>query len=88
MKKNKKNGEITTQQIVLLIILLISFAIILFFLFRLDLGRQSEDEICHNSVAMRGNSAIPTDAVPLKCSRAYVCVTEDGSCEDMTKPEV
>lgn len=84
----KTRGEITTQQIVLLIILLVSFAIILFFLFRLNLGKESDNEICHNSVVMRGNSVLPADAVPLKCSRSYVCITKDGSCEGMTKPEI
>jgi len=90
MIKIKKDitGEITTQQIVLLIILLVSFSIILFLLFRLDLGKESEKEICHNSVVMRGLSSIPAEATPLKCSRDYVCVTEDGSCERMTDPEI
>jgi hypothetical protein len=86
MKKIK--GEITTQQIVLLIILLVSFIVILFLLFRLNLGKESTSEICHNSVVMRGNSVIPANAVPLKCSRNYVCLTKDGSCERMTKPEI
>jgi hypothetical protein len=84
----KINGEITTQQIVLLIILLVSFVVILFLLLRLNLGKESDSDICHNSVVMRGNSVVPTDAVPLKCSRTYVCITKDGSCEGMTKPEI
>ncbi len=86
--KMKKKGELTTQQIVILIILLVSFVIILFLLFRLDLGEESDSELCHNSVIMRGSSVIPTDAVPLKCSRNYLCITKDGSCEGMTKPEL
>jgi hypothetical protein len=83
-----KKGEITTQQIVLLIILLVSFIIILFLLLRLNLGKESDSDICHNSVVMRGNSVLPADAVPLKCSRTYICITKDGSCESMTKPEI
>jgi hypothetical protein len=79
---------LTTEQIVVLIILLVSFVIILYFLFRLNLGKQSDSQICHNSIVMRGSSVVPTDAVPLKCSRSYVCITKDGSCEGMTKPEV
>lgn len=86
MKMKKTKGEITTEQIVLLVILLVSFIVILFLLFRLDLGKKSDSEICHNSVVMRGNSVIPADAVPLKCSRTYICITKDGSCENMTKP--
>jgi hypothetical protein len=84
----KKRGEISTEQIVLLIILLISFVIILFFLFGLNLGKESDSEICHNSVAMRGTAPVAKDAVPLKCSRAYICISKDGSCEKMTKPEI
>jgi hypothetical protein len=84
MKKTR--GEITTQQIVLLIILIISFVVILFFIFRLNLGK-SESEICHNSVVMRAAS-VSKEAIPLKCSRTYVCISKDGSCERMTKPEI
>lgn len=83
-----KMGELTTQQIVLLIILLISFAIILFLLFRLNLGKESEKELCHNSVMLRGAAAVPSEATPLKCSRTYLCITKDGSCEGLTKPEI
>ena len=79
-------GEITTQQIVTMIILIASFAVILFFLGRLGLGETTESEICHNSVITRGSTVIPTDAVPLKCKREYVCLTSDNTCEQMTKP--
>jgi len=83
--KNKR-GEMTTQQIVILIILIASFAVLLFFLFRLNLGSETEKEICRNSVVARGSSVIPTEAVPLDCKRSYVCITEDRGCEKMTKP--
>lgn len=88
MKKNIDNkGEITTQQIVLLILLLISFAVILFFIFRFNPANETDKEICHNSVVLKG-SALPDSAVPLKCSRTYVCLSKDGSCEKMTGPEI
>ena len=83
--KNKK-GELTSQQIVILIILVASFAVLLYFLMQLGLGKQTESEVCHNSVVMRGSSVTPTEVVPLDCQRKYVCVTADGSCEKMTKP--
>lgn len=83
-----RRGEMTTQQIILLIILIASFIIILFFLFRLNLNSESEDEVCHNSVVMRGSSVIPSGSVPLKCSREYICITQDGSCEELTNPVV
>src|SRR4030042_3079209 len=83
----KKEGEITTQQIVLLIILLVSFIVILFFIFRLNIGKTSASEICHNSVVMRSNP-ISKDAIPLRCVRQYICLTKDGECASMTKPEI
>ncbi|NCN51676.1 hypothetical protein GW931_01560 [archaeon] len=83
-----KKGELTTQQIVILIILVVSFAVILFFIFRLNLGKETEQDICHNSVITRGKSILPTDTFPLQCKREYLCLSVDGSCEVMTKPDV
>jgi len=81
-----KRAELTTRQIVLLVILVTSFAIILFFIFRLNLQQESVKEICHNSVVLRGNAALPTakQTIPLNCRQAYVCVTQDGTCERMS----
>ena len=87
--RNKK-GELTTEQIVILVIMIISFEILLFFLFCLDfikyIYKGSTKDVCHNSVITRGSSIIPTEGVPLQCEREYVCLTEDKSCEKMTKP--
>lgn len=82
-----KRGELTTQQIIMLIILIVSFIVILFFIFRLQLGKESDAELCHNSVVLRGSSEVPADSVPLKCSRSYVCITSGGGCEKLTNPE-
>jgi len=88
MKMKNKRGELTTQHIVILIVLILSFTVILFLLFRLDLGGESEKEICHNSVVTRGSSIIPVDAVPLNCKREYICISGDGKCEDLVNPSV
>ncbi|HEB47018.1 MAG TPA: hypothetical protein ENI22_00945 [Candidatus Pacearchaeota archaeon] len=85
--KNKR-GELTTKQIVTMIVLIVSFVIVLFLLFRLNLGGITDREICHNSVVTRGSSVLPTDSVPLKCQRSYLCLTNDGSCEALTKPMI
>ncbi len=82
-----RRGELTTQQIVILIVLLISFAVILFFLLRLNFGESSEKEICHNSVIMKGNTPLGSE-VSLNCQRTYVCLTKDGTCETMTNPNI
>ncbi len=83
LKKNRK-AELSTQQIVLIIILIASFAVILFFLFRLGIGEKSEEQLCHNSVLQKASAF--SDA-PLQCYRNYVCITKDGSCEGLIKPE-
>jgi hypothetical protein len=82
----EKKAELTTQQLVMIIVLIASFAILLFFLFRLDLTETTNKELCYNSVVMRGNSVLPQATTPLNCHRDYVCITSDGTCEKMTKP--
>ena len=82
-----RKGEMTTQQIVILIVAIVSFAVILFLMFRLNLGGTTDEELCHNSVVMRGNSVVPSDAIPLKCHRKYVCINNGGDCKGLTNPE-
>ncbi|MBI2004532.1 hypothetical protein HYS72_03660 [Candidatus Pacearchaeota archaeon] len=79
-----KNGELSTQQIVLMVILIASFIVILFFLFRLGIGEKSEEQLCHNSVLQK--ASVFSEA-PLQCYRDYVCITKDGSCGELIKPE-
>ena len=79
-----RRAELSTQQIVLMIILIASFIVILFFLFRLGLGEKSEEQLCHNSVLQK--ASVFSDA-PLQCYRNYICITKDGSCEELVKPE-
>lgn len=84
----KRNGEITSQQIVILVIVIVSFAVILFFLFRLNLGETTDEELCHNSVLTRGGAVVATEAVPLNCHRQYICLTaKGGTCEGLTNPK-
>ena len=75
--KNHK-GELTTQQIVGLVILITSFAVILFFLLRLNLGETTDKEICHNSVLMKSKSVLGGE---LDCKTNYVCISGGGKCE-------
>jgi hypothetical protein len=81
MNRKNKHAEITTQQIVVLIILIASFAVVIFFLARLNLGKTTNDEVCHNSVVMRSSGFLTQQAVPLNCKTNYVCISRDGSCE-------
>ena len=81
-------AEITTEQIVLLIVLIASLAVILFFIFRINLGGTTEEEICHNSVATRSAGFLTQQIFPINCKTNYVCLSGDGSCEKMTSSEV
>lgn len=76
MKEKIKRGEITTAQLVTIIILILSFAVILFLIFRLDLGSTSKSEICRNSVLLKDKSGIGGH---LDCQTQYLCI--GGSCE-------
>ncbi len=87
-KRGNKKGELTTQQIVTLIILITSFIVILFFIFYLNLGEESDFLKCQNSVALRGSSDLTANTVPLDCKTHYVCITADGTCESMTSPDI
>lgn len=79
----KTKGELTTQQIVGIIILIVSFVVILAFIFRLNLGETTEKEICHNSVALKGQSALASG--PLDCKTSYVCITGGEECEGFSE---
>lgn len=77
MEKRGKKAELTTTQLVALIILIMSFAIILFLLFRMNLGEETIKEICHNSVVLVGKSELLGS---LDCKTTYVCIGKE--CED------
>lgn len=76
-----KKGEITTAQIVTIIVLIVSFIVILYFFFRLNLGATTNSEICHNSVVLQAKSAGITGG--LQCKTDYVCISGGGSCANM-----
>lgn len=79
LRKNRK-GEITTKQIVTLIILILSFSVILFLIFRLDLGQITNEEICRNSVVLKGESKLGIGGT-LDCRTSYICISGGGDCE-------
>lgn len=85
---NQKKAEMTTEQIVLLIILIVSFIIILFLIFRLGIGSTSDSQVCHNSVVTRSSGVLPKESSPLNCKTQYLCVSQDGSCDEMTSPQI
>ena len=80
----KNKAELTTQQIVMLIILIVSFVIILFLVFRLNLGETSQKEICHNSVILKERSLV---GVTLDCKTNYICISGGEDCENFNPSE-
>lgn len=83
MKNLKKRwslkGELTTKQLVTLVILIVSFIIILFLIFRLNLGGTTDREICRNSVVLRDKAT--EFAGPLDCRINYLCISGGGDCQ-------
>ncbi len=80
MKVNSgKKGEISTRYLIMIIILIASFAIILFFIFRLNLQETGDKEICHNSVVLKSKGkGLVGD---LDCKTNYVCISGGKDCE-------
>lgn len=83
IEKNKR-GELTTTQLVTIIVLIVSFIIILFMIFRLNLGGTTDKEICRNSVVLNDKSPIEG---PLDCKTNYLCISGGGDCEGLTASE-
>jgi len=75
--KNRK-AELTTKQLVMIIILIVSFIIVLFLLFRLNLGETTNKEVCHNSVVLKGRSPLGGS---LDCRTNYLCISGGEDCE-------
>ncbi len=84
----KKLGELTSAQIVGIVIVIFSLLVILGFIFILNPSDVSAEELCHNSVILRGSSGVIRQGVDLDCRREYICITKDGSCEGLSKPDV
>jgi len=76
---SQTKGELTTQQIIMLIIVITSFVVILFLLFRLNLGETSNKEICYNSVVLKSTAKGLVGR--LDCKTNYVCISGGGKCE-------
>jgi|GEM_PF-904222 len=87
---DKKRGDISTAQIVLFIVLIASFIVIVYFLVRLNLGGETESQICHTSVVTRSTNFLTQKVLttPINCKTSYICLSKDGSCEKMTSPEI
>lgn len=79
--KNRK-AELTTKQLVMIIVLIVSFIIILFLLFRLNLGETTIKGVCHNSVVLKGKAGVLAGA--LDCRTNYLCISGGKDCEGIS----
>ena len=77
---DKKQGELTTQQIVILVIIIVSFIVLLYFLLRTNPGETSSKQICHNSVVLLSKSAGLVGS--LDCKTSYLCISGGSNCAD------
>lgn len=83
--KNIKKADITTSQVVLIVLLVAGFAIILYFIYRLYWGGQVNEQVCHESVVLRGTlPSLGQGYVPLKCRTEKICITPSilGTCKE------
>jgi hypothetical protein len=76
--KNRR-AELTTKQLVMIIILIVSFIIVLFLLFRLNLGETTTKEVCHNSVLLKHQTKVFSGS--LNCRTNYLCISGGEDCE-------
>ena len=64
---SERRGELTSQQIVTLLVLVVSFTILLFFLYELNLKSDISKEACRNSVVLRASAPLGKETVKLQC---------------------
>jgi hypothetical protein len=89
MKKlNKRGDDSTTSTIRGIIIIIISVVIIISFIVYINLQKTTDQEVCHNSVVTRSAGFLPRLTVPINCKTSYICISKDGSCKEMTAPEI
>ena len=78
-KIKSRKAELTTQQLVTLIILIASFVVILILIWKLNLGEETDKEICRNSIILASKSAKLSG--PIDCKTNYLCISGGSDCE-------
>ena len=61
-----------------MIVLIVSFIVILFLIFRLNLGGTTDKEICKNSVFLKDKASVFSG--PLNCKTNYLCISGGEDC--------
>ncbi|MEK6906232.1 MAG: hypothetical protein AABW81_01280 [Nanoarchaeota archaeon] len=89
MKKINKLGEMSSKMLVTMVLLVAGIVILGIVFAQIGWTIQSDKEVCHQSVIMRGtlpDTLNIKDLPPLKCKTDKICVTNKmfgkGECED------
>lgn len=86
--KNRRGDDSTVTLIRGLIIGIVSLLIIIGFIVILNMKRTTNQQVCYDSVVKRSAGVLPAESIPLNCKTDYICLSQDGSCEKMTNPEI
>ncbi len=86
MKIKNKKGDAVSPTLVAFIVLIVSFVIILFLIFRLNLGGTTDKEICRNSVFLRDKASVFSG--PLNCKTNYLCISGGDDCRGTTSEKI
>ena len=83
MNLKYKRGELTTKQLVTMIILVTSFVILLFLLFKLNLGQITDDQVCKNSIVLQSKNPLNKVFTSLNfdCKTQDLCISGGGDCK-------
>lgn len=66
------------------ILAVLGFIVILLFWNRADLLGQTDEQLCRASVEARSITGPVKEIVPLNCKTKYLCLSKDGSCEQLS----
>ena len=93
MKIKNKFGEDSHLGAILWLIGIVATIFVLFiFLNRANLGKETEQDICHYSVVARSTAISIVNplktVVPLNCKTQYVCISKDGTCDKLISPQI
>jgi len=70
----KKKADLTAKQLVTIIILIVSFSVILLFFFNLNLGKETDVEICRTSVVQKSKGIFGDLGIQYKCKTQDVSI--------------
>lgn len=74
-----KKAEMSSKMLVTIILLIFGFVLVLIIYSTLNLGEQSDKELCHASVIARGTAPSEFNTknyIPLKCKTGKICITD------------